>query len=133
MKYKIVFTNGCFDIIHKGHIELLKYCKSIGKKVIVGLNSDKSIKKLKGNDRPINNEEDRKLLLSSLRYVDEVIIFDQETPLDLIKLISPDVIVKGGDYKTEEVIGNNLAKIIIFDTINGYSTTKTIQNIITRG
>lgn len=132
MKYDIVFTNGCFDIIHKGHLKLLEYCKSIGKKVIVGLNSDNSIKILKGKDRPINNEEERKLLLISLKFVDEVIIFDEETPINLINKIKPDVIVKGGDYQQSEVIGNEVAKVIIFNTVDGYSTTRKIQDIITR-
>jgi len=125
---KIIFTNGCFDIIHRGHIELLKFCKSLGY-VIVGLNSDKSIKILKGNDRPIVNEKDRKLLLESLKYVDEVVIFDEETPLNIIKRLKPDTIVKGGDYDKESVIGNNIADVIIFEFIDGYSTTKIVQSI----
>lgn len=132
MKNKVIFTNGCFDIIHRGHLELLKFCKEIGDKVIVGINSDKSIQKLKGNDRPINNELDRKFLLESLKYVDKVIIFEDNTPYNLIKEIKPDIIVKGSDYSVETVIGNNLAQVVIFEKINGYSTTKTIQSIIDR-
>ena len=96
----IVFTNGCFDILHRGHIELLKYCKSLGK-VTVGINSDKS--------------------------VDDVIIFDEETPYNLIKTLKPDIIVKGGDYKIKEVVGSNMAKVKIFNYINGYSTTNILE------
>mgnify|MGYP003649403182 FL=1 len=129
---KTIFTNGCFDVVHRGHLKLLEYCKSIGNKVVVGINSDASIKKLKGDNRPVNNQEDRKLLLESLVYVDEVVIFNEETPYNLIKCIKPDIIVKGGDYSIEEVVGNDLAKIIIFETIDGYSTTEILQNIANR-
>ena len=94
----IVFTNGCFDILHRGHIELLKYCKSLGK-VTVGINSDKSVSNLKGPRRPFFSQEDRKFMLESCKYVDDVIIFDEETPYNLIKTLKPDIIVKGGDYK----------------------------------
>ena len=128
----IVFTNGCFDIIHRGHLELLKYCKSIGKKVIVGLNSDRSVKELKGLNRPINCESDRKFLLESLVYVDSVVIFDQNTPYELIKKIKPGIIVKGGDYTIESVVGNRLCEVRIFKYVEGYSTTKTIQDITNR-
>lgn len=126
-----IFTNGCFDIIHRGHIELLKYCKTLGY-VIVGLNSDSSVKKLKGENRPINNQEDRKILLESLKYIDEVIIFDDETPYNLIKKIKPNVIVKGGDYNINEVIGNDICEVKIFNYVEGYSTTKKIQDINNR-
>ena len=116
MSNKIIFTNGCFDVIHRGHIELLKFCKNFGY-VIVGLNSDNSVKKLKGKNRPINNEEDRKFLLESLKFVDEVIIFDQETPIELIKKIKPNLIVKGSDYIKESVVGKEVAEIIIFEKL----------------
>tara|TARA_Y100000310_G_scaffold299492_1_gene334379 strand:+ start:1002 stop:1415 length:414 start_codon:yes stop_codon:yes gene_type:complete len=125
---KIIFTNGCFDILHRGHASLLKFCKSLGDNVIVGLNSDDSVKRLKGTDRPINNQEDRKMLLESIRYVDEVIIFDEDTPYNLIKNIQPDIIVKGGDYSANEVVGKDIAQVIIFETIDGYSTGKTIKS-----
>lgn len=128
----IVFTNGCFDLIHRGHIELLRFCKSLGEKVVVGLNSDESVRRLKGENRPINCQEDRKLLLESLKYVDEVVIFDEDTPLKLIEKILPDVIVKGGDYKPEEVVGNHLSRVVIYEYVKGYSTTKTIQDISSR-
>ena len=129
---KVIFTNGCFDIIHRGHIELLEYCKSIGGKLIVGLNSDSSVKRLKGKKRPINSEKDRKYLLESLRFVDEVIIFNEDTPLELIKKISPDIIVKGGDYTVESVVGNNICEARIFKHVKGYSTTTAIQDINNR-
>ena len=101
---KTVFTNGCFDIIHRGHLDLLEYCRRIGDRVVVGLNSDDSTRKLKGDLRPINTEADRKYLLESLVYVDEVIIFNEETPYLLIKSIKPDIIVKGGDYYINPLI-----------------------------
>jgi D-beta-D-heptose 7-phosphate kinase/D-beta-D-heptose 1-phosphate adenosyltransferase len=128
----IIFTNGCFDIIHRGHIELLRYCKEIGGKVVVGLNSDKSVKRLKGETRPINIELDRKIILESLVYVDEVIIFNEDTPYNLIKEINPDIIVKGGDYTINDVVGNDICQVKIFEFIDGYSTTKTIKNISDR-
>jgi rfaE bifunctional protein nucleotidyltransferase chain/domain len=128
----IVFTNGCFDIIHRGHLELLKFCKGHGNTVIVGLNSDKSIKKLKGLTRPVNSESDRIFLLESLRFVDKVFVFNEDTPYNLIKQIKPDIIVKGGDYKVEDVVGNDLCKVRIFKYVEGYSTTKAIQDIANR-
>lgn len=129
---KVVFTNGCFDILHVGHMQLLKYCKSIGHLVVVGLNSDNSISRLKGPNRPINSQEDRKVMLESIKYVDKVFIFDELTPLNLIKQIKPNVIVKGGDYTQDEVVGNKLAEVRIFNYVEGYSTTKTIQDIANR-
>lgn len=126
---KTIFTNGCFDILHRGHIELLKFCKSLGGRVVIGLNSDISVRSIKGKDRPINNELDRKFLLESIRYIDEVFIFNEETPLNLIYKIKPDIIVKGGDYTSDNVIGNHLAQVIIYDYIVGYSTSKTIQDL----
>jgi len=126
-KTKTVFTNGCFDILHKGHVEYLKKSKELGAKLIVGLNSDKSVKKLKGNDRPINNEQDRKAVLEALDCVDEVFIFDEDTPYELIKSIRPDIITKGGDYTPEEVIGNDLTTVVIIPLVDGYSTTKVVK------
>jgi D-beta-D-heptose 7-phosphate kinase/D-beta-D-heptose 1-phosphate adenosyltransferase len=123
---KQIFTNGCFDILHKGHVELLKFCKSLGY-VTVGLNSDASVSGLKGIGRPINTQEDRKLLLQGLRYVDQVIIFSESTPLRLIQDLKPDIIVKGGDYVKEDVIGSEIAEIVIFNTVEGYSTTNTLN------
>ena len=124
---KLVFTNGCFDILHPGHIKLLEYCSSLGK-VVVGLNSDESVKKLKGPNRPFNNQVDRKFMLESCKFVSSVHIFNEETPYKLIKDLEPDFIVKGGDYKPNDVVGCDLATVLIFDYIDGYSTTKTIEN-----
>jgi D-beta-D-heptose 7-phosphate kinase/D-beta-D-heptose 1-phosphate adenosyltransferase len=128
---KVIFTNGCFDILHRGHLELLKYCKSLGR-VIVGLNSDISVRTLKGEDRPFNSQKDRQFLLESLKFVDEVRIFDEETPYTLIDALKPDIIVKGGDYEPADVVGNDIAEVKIFNFIDGYSTTKTIQSLTDR-
>ena len=127
-----VFTNGCFDIIHRGHIELLKFAKNCGDKLVVGLNSDSSIKKLKGDSRPIQNQEDRKAILEAIRWVDEVILFDDLTPISLITSLRPEIIVKGGDYTPEQVVGNKLAEVKIFELVDGLSTTKTVENISNR-
>lgn len=126
-----VFTNGCFDILHKGHVELLAYCKSLGH-VTVGLNSDESVKRLKGLSRPINTESDRKRILEALRYVDEVVTFHEDTPYDLISKLKPDVIVKGGDYRAQDVIGSDICDVRIFDMVKGYSTTSFIDRIISK-
>lgn len=125
---KTVFTNGCFDVLHRGHFELLKYCSSLGK-VVVGLNTDNSIKRLKGMQRPFFKEDDRKFMLESCRYVDEVIIFGEDTPYELIKKINPDVIVKGGDYSPNEVVGADLAEVVIFSYVDGYSTTNILSGV----
>lgn len=132
MNEKIIFTNGCFDIVHRAHLELLSYCKSLGGKVIVGLNSDDSVRRLKGSSRPFFNEIDRKFMLQSLKFVDEVIVFDEDTPLKIIQQLQPDIIVKGGDYTKEQVVGNNIGKVIIFKYIDGYSTTKVLQSSVNR-
>lgn len=129
---KKIFTNGCFDILHRGHLELLRFSKALGDYLIVGINSDASIKKLKGNLRPINAESERKFMLECIRYVDEVVVFNEETPLQLIQHIKPNIIVKGGDYAKEQVVGYGLADVIIFNYLNGYSTTKIIENISNR-
>lgn len=124
----LVFTNGCFDILHRGHIEYLKEAAKIGN-LVVGLNSDASVRRLKGETRPINNQEDRKAMLLALRYVDEVFIFDEDTPLELIKRIDPDVVVKGGDYKPDQVVSGG-KPVIIMPMLNGYSTTKMICDLM---
>lgn len=127
---KIVFTNGCFDILHRGHIEYLKEAKELGDVLIVGLNSDDSVRKIKGKDRPINKQEDRAELLASLEFVDYVVIFDEDIPYNLIKEIKPDVLVKGGDYKLEEIMGKEFAKkTITLPFIEGYSTTSIIEKM----
>jgi len=124
---KIVFTNGCFDILHRAHIELLQYCKSLGGVVVIGLNSDESVKRVKGEARPFNNQEDRAFLLRACKFVDEVIIFEEDTPLELIKSLQPLIIVKGGDYAAEDIAGSDIAMVKIFDYIDGYSTTRILE------
>jgi len=128
---KIVFTNGCFDIIHSGHIRVFKKCRSLGDIVIVGLNSDSSVRKLKGPKRPINNQKDRSEVVDSIRYVDYVVIFNELTPYKIIKMIKPDFLVKGGDYKKDEVVGREFAgKVVIVKMLKGRSTTKIIEKIL---
>ena len=124
----VIFTNGCFDILHRGHVELLRYCHSLGR-VVVGLNSDRSVKQLKGDSRPYNNESDRQLVLEACKFVDEVMIFDEETPYQLIKKVKPDIVVKGGDYQQEDVVGNDLAEVKIFNFVDGYSTTNILEKM----
>lgn len=126
---KIVFTNGCFDILHVGHIRYLKKAKTLGDLLIVGLNSDLSISKIKPN-RPINPQNHRAEILSSLEMVDYVVVFDEETPYELIKLVQPDVLVKGGDWKKEEIIGSDIAKeTYSLPYVKGISTSKIIEKI----
>ena len=124
----VVFTNGVFDILHTGHLELLRQAKELGNKLVVGINSDASVKRLKGNDRPINNTDQRVKQISMLPWVDEVHVFDQDTPYELIKYIQPNKIVKGGDYTVETVVGHDLAEVYLIPTVEGYSTTNIIEN-----
>ncbi len=127
---KVVFTNGCFDILHKGHVSYLNTAKSFGDVLILGLNSDASVKRLKGENRPINTQDDRAYILSALECVDYVVIFDEDTPYELIKLVQPDILVKGADYEGKEVVGSDIAKqtkLVTF--VDGKSTTKTIEKI----
>lgn len=125
---KIIFTNGCFDILHRGHLDLLRFCHARGR-VVVGLNSDASVKRLKGDKRPIFSQEDRKYTLESLRWVDQVVIFDEDTPYNLIKRLSPNQIVKGGDYKVEEVAGHDICEVVLFPYDPTFSTTKSLEKI----
>ena len=124
---RIIFTNGCFDILHKGHLTLLKEARALGDRLVVGLNSDSSVKRLKGAARPINSEDTRQAQLELIPYVDEVIIFNDDTPYNLIKEINPDLIVKGGDYTVEEVVGHDLVAVHLIPTVQGYSTTDIIK------
>jgi len=131
IKSPVVFTNGCFDILHKGHLELFKFCRSQIPShglVIVGLNSDASIKRLKGNTRPINDIESRVHMLNSINNVDYVIVFEQDTPYELLSILQPDILVKGGDYTYDTIIGKEYCKDIkIFKTLEGYSTTNILK------
>jgi D-beta-D-heptose 7-phosphate kinase/D-beta-D-heptose 1-phosphate adenosyltransferase len=122
-----VFTNGVFDILHTGHFELLAEAKSLGDKLVVGINSDASVKRLKGEDRPINNAVKRVRQLEILPWVDRVVLFSDDTPYELIKKLKPHVIVKGGDYTVEQVVGYDLADVHIVNTVEGYSTTRIIE------
>lgn len=131
---KIVFTNGCFDIIHLGHIDYLSKAKDLGNILLIGLNTDDSIKRIKGNNRPIKDQHERAIMLASLQFVDGVILFNDDTPYDLIKKIEPDILVKGSDYKKEEIVGADIIKntggeIITIDFLEGYSTTSILDKI----
>ena len=127
---KVVFTNGCFDILHVGHVKYLQIAKSFGDILIVGLNSDESVSRLKGPTRPVNIAEDRAYLLAALEAVDFVVPFSEDTPYNLIKMIKPDVLVKGGDYEGKNVVGTEFAgELKLVDFVDGKSTTKTIQKI----
>ncbi|EPP8196993.1 D-glycero-beta-D-manno-heptose-7-phosphate kinase [Campylobacter lari] len=127
---KVVFTNGCFDIMHYGHIKYLEKAKKLGDILVVGLNSDESVKRLKGNSRPINLEFQRACMLASMYFVDYVVIFDEGTPYELIEFLKPDVLVKGADYKGKEVVGSNLVKKVeLIDFEDGFSTTNIINRI----
>ena len=125
----VVFTNGCFDVLHRGHIDYLEKSKKLGTKLVIGLNSDASVRRLKIG-RPINTQEDRKFVLLSLRCVDEVIIFDDDTPLNLIQSLKPDILTKGGDYKVSEVVGSNIVpQTVIIPFLPGYSTTNILNKM----
>lgn len=127
---RIVFTNGCFDILHIGHVKYLQRAKELGDILIVGVNADESVKRLKGADRPINPEFDRAYILATLQPVDYVVIFHEDTPYNLIKLIEPDILVKGGDYHGKEVVGSDIAKeTVLMEFVDGKSTTKIIERI----
>jgi len=128
----LVFTNGCFDIIHSAHIQNLQFAKRQGEYLVVGLNSDSSVKRIKGQERPINNEEERSKLLSLFDFVDYVIIFNDDTPLSLLNLLRPTTLVKGSDYKKEDIIGSEYAeRVILFDYIDGKSSSRVINKIQT--
>ena len=127
---KIIFTNGCFDILHAGHVRYLEIAKSYGDILILGLNSDRSVSALKGEGRPINSQMDRAYILAALEAVDYVVVFDDDTPYDLIKAIKPHVLVKGGDYEGKEVVGQDIAdELKLVQFVDGKSTTKTIEKI----
>ncbi len=126
---RIVFTNGCFDILHTGHTRLLSFAKKQGDVLILGLNSDDSVKRLKGETRPINTQEKRAEVISNFPQINFITIFEQDTPLELIESLRPDIIVKGGDWKPENVVGNHIAEIRIFNTIEGESTTNIIKKV----
>ncbi len=131
---KIVFTNGCFDILHRGHVTYLAEARKLGDLLVIGLNSDASVKRLKGPERPINNENDRRYVLSQLKSVDYVEIFSEDTPLNLILTVKPSVLVKGGDWKIEQIVGGKEVQqmggeVFSLNFVDGYSTTSLIEKI----
>ena len=131
---KVVFTNGCFDVIHQGHIEVLARTADLGTKLIVGLNSDSSIQKLKGEKRPIIQQQSRAILLASFSFVDAVILFSEDTPINLISTLLPDVLAKGGDYEAKNIVGHEIVQknggeVILVPFIDGFSSTAIIEKI----
>ena len=131
---RIVFTNGCFDILHRGHIEYLAAAADLGSKLIIGLNSDASVARLKGSGRPVNTFQDRALALAALRFTDAIVEFDEDTPLNLIRMVRPDFLVKGGDYSQNEIVGAKDVEakggeIVIISFTEGYSTTSFLKKI----
>ena len=131
---KIVFTNGCFDLVHRGHVEVLANTSDLGDKLVIGLNSDISIQELKGEKRPIIDENSRAILLASLQFVDAIVLFSEETPEKLIETIIPNILAKGGDYKVTEIAGHkvvleNGGEVILVPRINGFSTTNIVDKI----
>lgn len=131
---KIVFTNGCFDLLHLGHIDYLSKAKDQGDVLIIGLNADDSVRRLKGKGRPVTGQESRAVILASLGFVDAVVLFDEDTPYNLIRQVQPDVLVKGSDYKPENIVGYDIVKakggeIVTIDFLKGYSTTGIIEKI----
>ena len=135
--HKVVFTNGCFDLLHRGHVEYLSQAKKLGDILVVGLNSDRSVQKLKGQGRPLTPQEDRAWVLTALEMVDYVCIFEEETPARLIQAVVPDVLVKGSDYKLDEIVGRDTVeeaggRVASVPLVEGYSTRDLIQKILQR-
>lgn len=129
---KIVFSNGCFDILHRGHVEYLAKAADFGDEMLIGLNTDASVKRLKGPSRPINDEYARAIVLAGLEFVSAVVLFDEDTPYNLIKAVQPDVLVKGSDYKPEDIVGYDIVtakggRVETIYFVDGYSTTRTIE------
>jgi len=132
---KIVFTNGCFDILHLGHIDYLSKATDMGDLLIIGLNTDLSVSKVKGKNRPIQNENSRAMVLASLGFVDVVVFFGEDTPYNLIKITQPDILVKGADYKPEDIVGYDIVKnkggeVVTIEFLEGYSTTAIEKKIL---
>ena len=136
---RVVFTNGCFDILHKGHIHYLRKSREIGDCLVIGLNADTSVKRLKGSTRPLNTENDRAFVLEALDFVDYIVIFSEDTPLNIIREIKPDIYTKSGDYSLKNIIGPGLGsehvenyggQVVIMDFIDGYSTTSIVNKSV---
>lgn len=131
---KVVFTNGCFDILHRGHLMYLNEARALGDELIIGLNSDTSVKRLKGEDRPVNNEDDRLYMLENLKAVSKVFIFEEDTPYDLIDAVKPNILVKGGDWAVDQIVGHDIVtanggEVLSLNFEDGYSTTNLISKI----
>lgn len=131
---KIVFTNGCFDVIHQGHIHFLMKAADMGSVLVVGLNSDSSVKRLKGTERPLQNENTRSLIMASFSMIDAVILFDEDTPFELIKFVKPNVLVKGGDYQIDQIVGADIVKsyggeVKTVEFLEGFSSSLLIDNL----
>ena len=134
-EHRLVFTNGCFDIVHRGHVEVLSRARELGDRLIVGLNSDDSVRRLKGPGRPLQPELDRAACLAGLEAVDAVVVFEEDTPAELIKELQPDVLVKGGDYLPEDVVGRDTVEarggqLVIIPFIQGFSTSELIERAV---
>ena len=131
---KIVFSNGCFDILHRGHVEYLAKAAAFGDVMVIGLNTDASVRRLKGPSRPVNDENARAFVLAGMEFVSAVVLFDEDTPYNLIKTVQPDVLVKGSDYKPENIVGYDIVtakggKVVTVDLVEGFSTTNTIEKM----
>ncbi|MFT6827159.1 MAG: rfaE bifunctional protein nucleotidyltransferase chain/domain [Roseivirga sp.] len=131
---KVVFSNGCFDILHLGHIDYLEKARSLGNRLVIGLNNDESVRQLKGSERPVNNEIARARILAALEFVDGVTIFSEDTPKELIAFLIPDILVKGSDYSTDNIVGADIVlanggEVKTIDLVEGYSTTNLIQKL----
>jgi D-glycero-beta-D-manno-heptose 1-phosphate adenylyltransferase len=131
---KVVFTNGCFDILHRGHVEYLAKAASLADIMVVGLNTDSSVTRLKGSKRPVQDETSRAMILASLSFISKVVLFDEDTPYELIKFIQPDILVKGSDYKAEDIVGYDIIKakngeVVTIDLVDGYSTTAIVRKL----
>lgn len=130
--FRLVFTNGCFDLLHRGHVEYLSQARALGDFLVVGLNTDRSVRRLKGEGRPVNPEEDRALVLAALAAVDAVVLFAEDTPIELVRGLLPDVLVKGGDYAADQVVGGREVveaggEVVIAPLVPGRSTTSILQ------
>ena len=133
---KMAFTNGCFDIVHRGHIDYLSKARDLGTKLILGLNTDASVQRLKGPLRPVVDEQSRAILMAALQFIDLVVLFDEDTPYELIKALQPDILVKGSDYKAEDIVGYDIlmakgGKVETIDFVEGFSTTSIVEKIKT--
>lgn len=131
---KVVFTNGCFDLVHRGHIDYLSRARELGDCLVVGLNSDTSVQRLKGPERPIHNAQDRALLLAAFSFVDHVILFEEDTPYNLIQRVQPDILVKGGDYVVEDIVGYDIVtarggRVLTLPFLDGFSTTLIVEKL----